>query len=80
MSEMKLNPGASRDNRRSHLVAVDVKRLRLQIKCKQFDWSQRYSAKYLCDYARDFGWNQSRLNNAVELLDDENRRSLKASV
>lgn len=34
-----------------------------------FDWSRRYSNKYVCDWARQENWRSSRLTTAVAMVD-----------
>lgn len=46
-----------------------------------FDWNMRYDAEYILAYAREHGWNASRLRTAITTVDDRERiaRNSKAA-
>jgi hypothetical protein len=47
---------------------------------RPFDWDQRYSAKYLIQWARDAKWRPSRLTKAVDAVDDVLRIRANAEI
>lgn len=66
--------------RRLDARQADVEKLAGEVKkffkFRGFNWQERYNLKYILQYAREKGWNASRLNKAIETLDLRYRQTV----
>lgn len=73
MADKKLNPAAVIEGKRLEANQADIKSLRDHIKKSNFAWSERYNKKYILKFARDYEFNSSRLQRAIDSIDFKNR-------
>lgn len=69
----KMNPAFLRDERRDNANRADRARFAKYLGSRTFDWESRYDKKYLLQFSRDYEFNSSRLQRAVDHFDYKER-------